>query len=223
MAEAARERFRRIGLEALLEAHSGLRAQPLVYGELHLRGEVEFDAEAPGHHRIADSFEIELLVPDGFPDELPSVRDLTGRVPKAFHTHPDDGTLCLGSPTRQRLALVGSPTLLRFMTKCVIPYLYGFAHKEKHGTMPFGELDHGNAGLRADFAALFGVTPANADEMVRLASLKRRVANKYACPCGSGKRLGRCHNRRVNRLRDELGRHWFRAESTRFMDQHRSR
>jgi hypothetical protein len=216
MAEAARERFRRIGLGALLAAHPGLRAQPLVNGELRLCGEVEFDAEAPGHHRIADSFEIELLVPEEFPNELPSVRELTGRVPKSFHQHPNDGTLCLGSPTRQRLALVGNPTLLTFMTKCVIPYLYGFTHKQKHGTLPFGELGHGNAGLLADFAALFGVMPASAHEMVRLASLKRRIANKCPCPCGSGKRLGRCHNRRVNRLRDKLGRHWFRAEYARF-------
>lgn len=120
MAETARERFRRVGLEALLAAHPGLRAQPLTNGVLRLRGEIEFDAEAPGHNRLADSFEVELAVPYGFPDELPSVRDLTGRVPKSFHTHQDDGTLCLGSPTRQRLALVGSPTLLTFVTKCVI-------------------------------------------------------------------------------------------------------
>lgn len=209
--------MRRWGLEALLAAHPGLRPQPIINGELRLRGEVSFDAVSPGYNQIADGFEVELSVPDGFPNIVPSVRDLTGRVPKSFHTHPDDGTLCLGAPTRQRLALVGNPTLLAFVTKCVIPYLYGFSHKEKYGSLPFGELDHGNVGLRADFAALFGVAPAAADEMVRLASLKRRIANKAACPCGSGKRLGRCHHKRVNRIRDELGRPWFRAEYSRFV------
>lgn len=223
MGEAARERFRAWGLGALLAAHPDLRPLPVVNGGLRLRGEVSFDAESPGYNRIADTFEIELSVPAGFPNELPSVRDLTGRVPKSFHTHPNDGTLCLGSPTRQRLALVRSPSLLGFVTKCVIPYLYGFAHKEKYGSLPFGELDHGNIGLRADFAALFGVSPGNADEMVRLASLKRRRANKFRCPCGGGKRLGRCHNRRVNRLRDELGRHWFQAEYSRFAKRQRAR
>jgi hypothetical protein len=216
MAEPARDRFRRWGLEALRAAHPGLRPQPIVNGTLRLCGEVAFTAETPGYNRIADAFEIELSVPDGFPTDLPSVRDLMGRVPKSFHTHPDDGSLCLGSPTRQRLALVGNPTLLAFVTKCVIPYLYGFSHKEKYGSMPFGELDHGNVGLRADFAALFGVVPAGAVEMVRLASLKRRIANNAPCPCGSGKRLGRCHHKRVNRLRDELGRLWFRGEYRRF-------
>jgi hypothetical protein len=216
MREPARERFRRWGLEALLAAHPGLRPQPVVNGELLLRGEIAFDAESPGYNRIADVFEIELSVPEGFPVALPSVRDMTGRVPKSFHTHPGSGTLCLGSPTRQRLALVGNSTLLAFVTKCVIPYLYGFVHNERYGSLPFGELDHGNAGLRSDFAVLFGAPRAAAVELVRLASLKRRIANKFPCPCESGKRLGRCHHKRVNRLRRELGRAWFKAEYQRF-------
>jgi len=29
------------------------------------------------------------------------------------------------------------------------------------------------------------------------------------CPCGTGMRLGRCHNRKLNTLRDKLGRRWF--------------
>lgn len=39
-----------------------------------------------------------------------------------------------------------------------------------------------------------------------LATMKRRRANKQLCPCGSGRRLGRCHNRKVNVLRDRVGR-----------------
>ena len=39
-----------------------------------------------------------------------------------------------------------------------------------------------------------------------LAAMKRRLANKRPCPCGSGRRLGRCHNRRVNTLRNQVGR-----------------
>jgi hypothetical protein len=52
---------------------------------------------------------------------------------------------------------------------------------------------------------------ADLGEFVRLAALRRREANKHPCPCGSGRRLGRCHNRRVNHLRGRLGRSWFRA------------
>ena len=28
---------------------------------------------------------------------------------------------------------------------------------ERHGTLPFGQLNHGKAGIRQDFASLFGI------------------------------------------------------------------
>jgi hypothetical protein len=59
---------------------------------------------------------------------------------------------------------------------------------------------------------LFGVGPEAAVlGFVNLVAMKKRIANKKLCACGSGLRLGRCHNRRVNWLRDRLGRHWFRV------------
>ena len=45
-----------------------------------------------------------------------------------------------------------------------------------------------------------------------LASMLRRRANKRPCPCGSGRRLGRCHNRKVNALRDRVGRVFLQRE-----------
>jgi hypothetical protein len=48
--------------------------------------------------------------------------------------------------------------------------------------------------------------------MVRLAGKKKRIANKLPCPCGSGRRLGRCHNLKVNGLRHQLGPKWCRTQ-----------
>lgn len=153
-----------------------------------------------------------MIVPNRFPRELPLVKESAGRIPKDFHTH-DDHSLCLGSPVRQQLALSKSPTLPGFIRSCVIPYLYGFSYREKHGELPFGELDHGMKGIRNDLADLFGVQDRKAvEQMVYLAGMKKRNANKRPCPCGSGRRLGKCHNRRVNHLRRRLGRTWFREQ-----------
>jgi hypothetical protein len=109
-----------------------------------------------------------------------------------------------------RLILSESPSIVRFVERSVIPYLYGYSYFEKHRVMPFGELEHGNEGIRQDLASLFGRNCEDTvDEFVRLAAMRRRHANKKPCPCGSHRRLGRCHHRRVNALRDRLGRHWF--------------
>lgn len=180
---------------------------------VRIGGTLAFDAGTKGFRQIQDSFDIEISVPEAFPAKLPTVKETGGRVPRTFHTNPD-GTLCLGSPTRQRLCLVERPTVLTFVELCVIPYLYNFVHLKHYGILPFGELPHGWKGIFADYAAMFDLSGIPAIvEFVRLASLKKRVANKQACPCGCQQRFGKCRrHRKVNEYRAQLGRRWFREE-----------
>ncbi len=212
MRSSTQDKFERWKLDDLLLAYPGLRLCPVVNGDLRLAGTLSFSAEAKGLERIDDEFEVDLLVPASFPLELPLVKESAGRIPNDFHTN-HDGSLCLGSPIRQNIALAKSPTLPGFVRSCVIPFLYGFTYRERHGKLPFGELDHGMRGIRHDLMELFGVMNQKAgEEMVRLAGMKKGSANKLPCPCGSGRRLGKCHNRRVNALRKQLGRTWFREQ-----------
>jgi hypothetical protein len=196
----------------LLRTYPGMRLLPVDTERFRFAGTLSFRASYGGFKEIHDSFEIEISVPHAYPDQLPEVVEIGGRVPGTFHTNPD-GSLCLGSPTRQRLLLIDNPSLLQFVNRCVVPYFYNFSYLHEYGTMPLGELAHGWGGIRQDYADLFDVkTEAAARQMVRLASLKKRLANKHACPCGSGRRLGRCHNRKINLYRTKLGRNWFRTE-----------
>lgn len=199
-------------IDGLLRSFPGLRLLPVASDRLQIAGTLSFTARSKGFQEIQDSFDVEISVPQRFPIELPVIRETGGKVPKSFHTNKD-GTLCLGSPTRQRLCLSKSPTVLAFANTCIIPYFYNFAYFKRHGTLPLGELAHGLRGIRQDYAQLFGVRSEGAAvEMVRLTSIKRRIANKHSCPCGSGRRLGKCHNRKVNGYRDALDRSWFRKE-----------
>jgi hypothetical protein len=68
-------------------------------------------------------------------------------------------------------------------------------------------LAHGELGSLQDLAGLLGVDDLRiAFRYCTLAAAKRRRANKQPCPCGSGRRLGRCHSRKVNALRKRVGR-----------------
>lgn len=206
------ETYSRWQLSEVLMEFPGLTTQPVVNGRVRISGVVSFSAQYQDLEKIDDSYEVAIEVPDQFPHQLPEVRETARRIPKRFHTNPDD-TLCLGSPTRLRLALGTKPTLLKFITRCVIPYLYGFSYFQKYGALPFGELVHGLKGIRQDYCNLFEISSENAaKEMVRLASMKKRCANKCPCPCKSGRRVGKCHNRRINQLRRQLGRSWFRVD-----------
>lgn len=212
MTETVTDRFARWRLQDTLRRYPGLRIAPSAGEELKLAGELRFRVTGPSGDTIEDSYEVELRVPLDFPRGTPTARETGGRIAPTFHKLKG-GLLCLGAPTDLRIRLVTSPTLLTFVERIVIPYLFGHTYYQAHGKMPFDELEHGKAGLLQHYATLFGVPgPATARGFVRVTSLRRRVANKLPCPCGSRRRLGRCHHRRVNRLRQLLGRAWFREE-----------
>lgn len=216
MTESVAARYRRWKLDELLDKFSGLRIIPSRDGALKVGGELRFRVTGPAGEVIEDAYSVELRFPSRFPtgsfEDAPSARETGGRIPKAYHKLTD-GSLCLAAPTELRLGLGPRATLGEFVERFVIPYLCGYSCFEVGKALPYGELEHGREGLRQYFASLFGVSDRNAAvELVRLASLKKRVANKLRCPCGGGQRLGRCHHIRVNELRKKLGRGWFAGE-----------
>jgi len=200
------------GLDPLLQTYPGLSVRPNADDSLLISGQLRFRATSTGNEEIADSYNVELRVPRIFPRQLPAVREVGQRIARSFHTNPD-GTLCLGAPIRLRMMLGRSPTLRRFVEKCLVPFLYGWSYKEKYGAFPFEELAHGNSGIIQDLKRLFNTDDKNVClKLLLLASMPRRKANKRICPCGSGLKVGRCHHLLLNSLRKRCGRLCFRDE-----------
>lgn len=219
MTELIREWYETLQVDACLERYPGLRSVPSRDSDLVVGGTLAFRVVGPDREEIADEYEVELRVPHRFPTSLPTARETARRISESYHKLEGD-LLCLAAATELRMRLTLSPTLLTLVEGFVIPYLYGHSYFIKHhGKMPYGELSHGDKGIRECLAAMFGARqPNSAEEFLRLAGMKKRVANRQPCPCGSGRRLGRCHNRNVNRLRRRMGRGWFRTEYTKVLN-----
>lgn len=212
MRESARERHERWRLADLLRQYPLLRIAPSANDDLVLEGRLAFYVAGPDGEAIADEYRIEVEVPPDFPRTLALVRETGRRIPPKHHKLEGD-YLCLGTPTEQRLVLASSPTLPYFVSQLVVPYLFGYSYFLQHGELPFGEEDHGDQGIRNHLGRLFHAPAVvGVEEFLQLTSLKKRSANKRPCPCRSGRRLGRCHNRVVNRLRRRLGTGWCRDE-----------
>ena len=200
-------------VDEVLRRYPCLSITPDADAALFLQGRLPFTASACGLETISDAYDIAIAIPESFPRGFPRVQDVGQRIPRSYH-RLTDGSFCLGSPARVRLILADAPTLLGFIEKCVIPYLYGYSFFEKHGHPPFGELAHGDPGLIDDYKRILRVSSVDGcAAMLSLIGRKRRVANKHPCPCGSGHRLGCCHHQTANHLRIKLGRGWCRREA----------
>lgn len=196
------------------EAHPELLLTHLPNCGLCIEGNLSFNAKKTGSDCIEDTYSIRCEVNAGFPREVPKAFETGGRIQAGYHKFTDS-SLCLGSPLRQRVILGRAPTLHGFIEVLLVPYLYNHSYFEQHGRLPVGELSHGATGLIEDYEDLFKVTGARpCIEMLSLLGLKKRVANKRPCPCGSGLRLGRCHNRVLNPLRKIDTRNYFRMLQT---------
>ncbi|MES2924491.1 MAG: hypothetical protein V4819_23265 [Verrucomicrobiota bacterium] len=196
-----------------------LRLTHLAACGIRIEGPLSFRALKPHYQEIEDTFELCWDVISDFPRAIPLVFEVGGRIPANYHKL-DNGALCLGSPLRQRLILSTNPTLSGFVEALVIPYLYNRSYIERYQCLPLGELDHGLSGLIRDYQQLFGVV--GSDECVRMLQLlgmKKRSANKNPCPCGSGRRVGRCHNRALNPLREIATRRYFRDHGAHLQNQ----
>lgn len=166
-------------MEELLRKYPELRLQATVTGDTTIAGSLEFSAPGPGQQLISDRYEVSIGVPPTYPETAPPVRETASRISRDFHKL-DTGHLCLGSPTRLRLILAETPSLLSFVERRVVPYLYGYSIVEAGGTLPFGELSHGSRGLRDDLAAMLGIDDERALLGFVRAAVVRVTASRYS-------------------------------------------
>ena len=182
----------------------GMRIGPITGDGISIAGTLNFEASYDGHPTIHGTYSIRILVPLKFPRDLPKTFETGQLIPRDGHHHinPDD-SLCLGSRLRLHWMIAKVPTIIGYVDYCVIPYLYGVGHKMNYGTFPFGELTHGSEGERADVARMLGIsTDSDIAGVFTCLGQRRKTANHHPCPCGCGKRLGKCRFRvKIDALR----------------------
>jgi hypothetical protein len=207
--------YRALGLREFLRAYPKMAVRPTDSNELNIEGQFEFKARAEKYNDIKGQYLLRIRIPLIFPRELPAVYELEKRIPRNgnYHVNPE-GSLCLGSRLRVLQKLARLPTLVGFSQNCLVPYLFAVSHKLTYGgDFPFGELAHGPVGELMDCLELFGLKTIEQSRMaVQYLGMKERKANKLPCPCGCGRRLGRCRfNMKLREFRRLAERGWFRS------------
>lgn len=207
----------RNNVDQFLKDYPGMAIRPSRDEGKVLKGTFKFCATPPSGIEICDSYELEILVPASFPRAIPMVKELSRKIPRdgKHHINADD-TLCLGSPLRLLRELTDHPNLTGFSKQCIVPFLYAVSKKlQTGGDFAFSELAHGKPGIIDDYTELLGLKTDNeVHQALTLLGMKRRIANKMACPCKCGKRLGSCRfHHKLNQYRRVAPRSWFKMHS----------
>jgi hypothetical protein len=130
--------------------------------------------------------------------------EIGNRIPRteARHIFGPHGYACLGLPEDLYLQLGGAPLSLNaFLDGPVRSFLLSQAAMELEGRWPFGDRGHGAAGLSEFYEELLGTRDLHVVERYLVLLACSRQHRQWLCPCGSGKKLRRCHPARFASLR----------------------
>jgi hypothetical protein len=153
-----------------------------------------------------DSYQMKAGITGGFPAEDPVVFEEGGRIPRTAdrHVFPDHGNCCLGV-WEEWLLTAQDHRFETFLTGPVHDYFVSQSYYEVHGKWPFGERSHGRCGVLEAYSDLLGVAADEKTIADYLRLLSRLTIKGHSlCPCGSGRRLRKCHGEDLEHLRRKI-------------------
>lgn len=164
----------------------------------HIRGSY---AVTDGGREI-DRYRLEIALPNDYSASPPRVWETAERIPRNSDRHTfRDGALCLGTPLSLWIALEGDFRIERVLDLPVRNFLIGNSLVEQGEPWPHNERSHGAKGLLEHFKELMGTgQPVTAATFLQ-AIVEGKVTKHSRCPCGTGRKLLKCHREGFNSLR----------------------
>lgn len=200
-------------ISEFLDEYPLMSRRPSKTDEIVLEGTFWFKTNLSNREPVEDQYQLKISIPRNFPAKMLSVREIGGRIPidNDYHIY-DNENFCLGSPLRLMIAAYENPTILGFVSECLIPYLCAMTLKLNGEPFIFGELAHGTDGLISDYKDILKLKDkTQVLDAFELLGMKKKVAYKKICPCGCKKRHGTCSYRHIlDEIRMMAPLSWFR-------------
>lgn len=184
----------------LLKAHAGFKREAGQRGEVVLTGPYALDATYNGV-RLAENFDLQLVVPGDYPASLPEVRETSGIIDPGYEHLYLDGSFCLGVRGELLLAQFENPSLVALLDGPVRSYLYSYLFRTRYGYYPFGDRAHGALGILHYYGELFEETDFPTIVKLLGAVCFDEYHGHLPCPCGSGLIARKCHGETILKLK----------------------
>ncbi len=171
---------------------------------VYIRGNLQLLDESK--KRIIDRFAIEIELPAKYPNGLPKVRELNGRIPKIAdrHINEDDEDICLFLPDERYKHYPEGASIIDFIKGPVVSYFLGQVCYEQTGKLPTGERSHGIRGIIEFYSEELKVNDVSFIKRFLEYLSKPRLKGHWPCYCGSGKKMRHCHLNQILKYRNEI-------------------
>lgn len=183
------------------------------YPTLHLRVAarwVVIRGSFPVEHggRELDRYLIEILFPDDYPERVPAVFEIGGRIPRHvdYHVFPDSGAACLFVTEDRWMAWPPGASFEDFLETPVRNYFLSQTHFSRTGRWPEGwePRAHGMEGILEAYRELIQTTDDREVLGYMWVMSHDVIKGHWPCPCRSGKNLRSCHRDRVVGLQKKI-------------------
>lgn len=166
---------------------------------------------------LIDRFLIEIQFSGDYPDSVPVVREIGGRIPWHEDRHTNrSGEACPIIP-EEWLLRPERTSILEFLKGPVRNFFIGQVLVEQGKPWPFGERSHGKRGLLEFYGELIGTTEEAVVRHYLDYLSKETVKGHWECPCGSKKRLRNCHLETLKGMRQKIA-PWVASRALRRLD-----
>jgi len=152
-----------------------------------------------------DSYQIEIRLPEQYPQGIPYVWEIGKRIPRIADRHMFvDGRACLFVEEDWYAANPQRTDLLEFLDGPVRNFFIGQSLVEAGRSWPFGQRSHGARGILECYAEMIGTTDLQtAFKYLELLS-KKEIKGHWLCPCGSRRKLRNCHYAVIRELKQRI-------------------
>ncbi len=154
---------------------------------------------------LADEYRVEIIVSREFPENMPVIREIGGRIFRsAAHHVEDSGIACLLTPEEYhwKWKTKENFSLAMYLDGPVRHFFIGQSLVELGQPWPAGERGHGVGGLFEWYKEVLAITDDGA--IIRsIEALRRHVKGHHSCPCGSMVPVRRCHSS-ILRIRNAI-------------------
>ena len=155
--------------------------------------------------RAVDEYQIRVQMPEE-DNGYPILFETAGRIPRIHDRHIEDqaGKCCVMAYDELVFRYPDGCEVVEFLREPVRGFLISQSYFEQEKDWPFGSRSHGLEGRLEFYAEQVGSHDVVVGLRVLAIVAASSAGGKVDCPCGSKRRLRKCHRDAIRRLRERI-------------------